>query len=118
MSLFRKARALVPGIVIAWGLCSSLVYAEALTRVEAIRICMMNNAAFPNDQIPTIVEGKTYYGCCPMCAEKLKSDPALRRAVDPVSGKEVDKALAIVGVDSKGKAYYFENENNLKKFSS
>ena len=118
MSLFRKARALVLGIVIALGFCSSPVFAEALTKVAAKRVCMMNNAAFPNDQIPTIVEGKTYYGCCPMCAGKLKSDPALRRAVDPVSGKEVDKALAVVGVDTEGKAHYFENENNLKKFSS
>lgn len=118
MSYFRKARALVLGTVIALGICSSLAFAEALTKVEAKRICMMNNAAFPNDQIPTVVEGKTYYGCCPMCAGKLKSDPALRKAVDPVSGKEVDKALAVVGVDSKGKAHYFENESNLKKFSS
>lgn len=118
MSLICKVRLVVLGAVIALAISSSPVVAEALTKVDVKRICMMNNAAFPNDQIPTVVEGKTYYGCCPMCAGKLKSDPALRKAVDPVSGKEVDKALAVVGVDAKGKAHYFENENNLKKFSS
>ena len=120
MTLIRNVRfALIAAfIALVIAIAPRFSFAEALTKVEAKRICMMNNAAFPNDQIPTTVDGKTYYGCCPMCAGKLKNDPALRKAVDPVSGKEVDKALAVVGVDSKGKAYYFENEKNLQKFSS
>lgn len=93
--------------------------AEAwLKPVKAENICMMNDKAFDKPQRAVEVEGKTYYGCCPMCAEKLQKEAAMRTAKDPVSGKEVDKASAVIGADSEGKAYYFENEKNFKKFAS
>lgn len=97
---------------------SGVARAETLTKVETKRVCMINNAAFPNDQTPTVIDGKTYYGCCPMCAGRLKNDMSTRKAVDLVSKKEIDKALAVIGVDSRGKAYYFENEENLRAFNS
>lgn len=96
---------------------SSAAYAETLRRVETKLVCMVNNKLFEKEQIPTFVEGKTYYGCCEMCASRLTSDRAIRKAVDPVSGKEVDKAMAIIGADGQGKTYYFENEKNLHLFS-
>lgn len=91
--------------------------AEGLAKVETKSVCMINNKVFPRDQIPTVVEGRTYYGCCEMCASRLSSDVAVRKAVDPVSGKEVDKATAIIGADQQGRAFYFESEKNLKAFS-
>jgi YHS domain-containing protein len=77
---------------------------------------MINNQKFDKEQIAVAVEGQTYYGCCEMCKEKLKKDKASRWATDPVSGKKVDKAKAVIGVNAEGKAFYFGNAENLKKF--
>lgn len=53
-----------------------------------------------------------------MCKDKLGGDPASRVAVDPVSGKEVDKAKSVIGVDAGGSAYYFESSENLKRYKA
>jgi YHS domain-containing protein len=100
-------------------ICSQITaaWAEELKQVETKLTCMVNNTIFAKDQIPTVVNGKTYYGCCAMCAEKLANNPAVRKAIDPVSGVEVDKATAVIGANEEGKAFYFENEKNLKAFS-
>lgn len=89
----------------------------ALKKVEAKYVCMINNKFFDSPQIPVIVEGKTYYGCCPMCKEKLEKSEQARTATDPVSGKTVDKATAIIGAQADGTVYYFENEENLERYS-
>src|SRR5678809_143553 len=81
-------------------------------------ICMMNDKAFDKEQLPIKVDDKTYYGCCPMCKEMLQKDASKRSAVDPVTGKTVDKATAVTGADTSGKVYYFENEENFQKFAS
>ncbi len=91
---------------------------HALKPVEAKYICMVNNTVFDKEQIAVEVDGKTYYGCCSMCEERLKKDTAIRSATDPVSGKEVDKALAVIGADNSGKVYYFESMANLETYKS
>ncbi len=48
-------------------------------------VCMINNQVFDKEQIPVEVDGKTYYGCCAMCKERLAKDADSRKAVDPVS---------------------------------
>jgi YHS domain-containing protein len=88
----------------------------SLVQVETKYVCMINNQKFDKEQIAIEVEGQTYYGCCEMCKEKLKKDKASRWASDPVSGKKVDKAKAVIGINSEGKAFYFENVENMKKF--
>ncbi|HEY0171972.1 MAG TPA: hypothetical protein VGB98_13200 [Pyrinomonadaceae bacterium] len=90
----------------------------ALQVVDAKYVCMINNQRFSKVQIPIEVEGRTYYGCCDMCKDKLGGDPTSRVAVDPVSGKEVDKAKAVIGVDADGAAYYFESAENLKRYKA
>lgn len=87
-----------------------------LKRVEAKYVCMMNNAVFEKEQMAIEVDGKTYYGCCAMCKERLEKDASARQAADPLSGNAVDKATAIIG-EHNGEVYYFENEENFKKFS-
>lgn len=89
-----------------------------LKSTEAQYVCMMNNKVFDKPQIAIEIEGKTYYGCCPMCADRLKNDVSLRTATDPVSGKQVDKASAVIGADTHGMTYYFESKENLDKFAS
>jgi YHS domain-containing protein len=90
-----------------------------LTKMESPkRVCMVTNKAFEDDQIAVEVGGKTYYGCCEMCKGRLTSDAKLRSAVDPVSQKPVDKAEAVIAADSKGKVFYFENDENLAAYNA
>lgn len=86
-------------------------------QVDSHLVCMINDQFFGKQQIPVKIGEKTYYGCCSNCEKTLKRDPSSRMAVDPVSGNKVDKATAVIGADSSDKAYYFENETNLLKFS-
>jgi YHS domain-containing protein len=92
------------------------VAAASLKRVETKKVCMINNQVFEKDQIPVEVEGRTYYGCCEMCKERLAKDAAARSAVDPVTGKTVDKATAVIAAQADGSVLYFESEETLAKY--
>ena len=60
-------------------------------------VCMMQDMVLGKPGIPIQFEGRTYYGCCEMCRDKIKSDPLrYTKASDPVSGKGVDKASAFI----------------------
>jgi YHS domain-containing protein len=89
---------------------------HGLVQVEAKYVCMVNNQRFDKEQIAVKVKERTYYGCCEMCKEKRRSNAKSRVAIDPVSGKEVDKATAVIGASPDGKVFYFENLDNLKQF--
>jgi len=89
-----------------------------LKRVEAKKVCMVNNQVFEKDQIPVQVGGKTYYGCCEMCKERLAKDAEARTGVDPVTGKKVDKATAVIAAQTDGSVLYFESEATLAKYQS
>lgn len=78
-------------------------------------VCMVNNAYMGVPQLEVPYEGKTYYGCCEMCQERIPKEKEARIAVDPYTLKDVDKADAyIVLVGDQGQVAYFENENNYK----
>lgn len=89
---------------------------SVISPIDSKYVCMINEQSFNKEQIPVEIEGKTYYGCCQSCEAKLKSDPSSRNAVDPVSGRHVDKATAVIGTTTDGTVYYFESEENLKAF--
>jgi YHS domain-containing protein len=80
------------------------------------QVCMVNDQFMGRAQIPVLVEGRTYYGCCPMCKEKLEKQPGMRTARDPVSGEEVDKAKAVIVQDASGKVLYFASEDTLRRY--
>ncbi|MBU6280851.1 hypothetical protein KGQ64_01320 [bacterium] len=105
------------GVVAGLLLSVPRVDAGDLARIDAKRVCMVQDAAFPKDQIPVQVGGKTYFGCCEMCKGRLASDPSAREAKDPVSGKTVDKATAIIGVTPDGKAHYFESQKTFDAYA-
>ena len=90
--------------------------ADPLKRVPAKRVCMVNNTLFDKDQIPVAVEGKTYFGCCEMCKGRLAQDASIRAATDPVSGKSVDKAKAVLGATPDGKVLYFESDKTFAAY--
>lgn len=89
-----------------------------LKRVEAKKVCMVNNQVFEKDQIPVQVGGKTYYGCCEMCKERLAKDADARTGVDPVTGKKVDKATAVIVAQTDGNVLYFESEKTLEQYQN
>ncbi len=97
-------------------LVQTSVYAEELRKVETSYVCMVNNMAMGKTQIPVKVGEETYYGCCAMCATTLEKDRKKRFAIDPVSGKEVDKARAVIGARPNGAVYYFESEETFLAF--
>lgn len=99
-------------------LVSGMAYADQLRKVETSYVCMVNNEVMAKPQIPVKVEDKTYYGCCEMCAGTLKKDRKARFAIDPVSGKEVDKAKAVIGAKPNGEVLYFESEATFRKFTN
>src|SRR6187402_3667276 len=92
--------------------------ASVLERVlDRSQVCMVNDHFMGAPQIPVLVNGSTYYGCCPMCKDKLEQEAAARTAVDPVSHKDVDKATAVIGKNQSGSVVYFENEQNLRAYT-
>lgn len=98
-------------------LTTTAALAGPIRRVDARHVCMVNDTAFDKDQIPVEVEGRTYFGCCEMCKGRLAQDAAARSAVDPVSGRPVDKAKAVIGATPDGKVLYFESEKNLAAYA-
>ena len=88
-----------------------------LSRVETKMVCMINEHAMGKEQIPIEIEGRTYYGCCDMCKKALAADAAKRVAVDPVSGKQVDKATAVIAAQEDGRVFYFESDASLAKYN-
>lgn len=80
-------------------------------------VCMVNDEYMGKKQIEVRVEGKTYYGCCQMCEERIPMDESVRRAIDPHSKKQVDKATALIAVTgNRGEVSYFENKATYTKY--
>ena len=91
---------------------------QTVTQVQPNYVCMITNKVYKTSQIPVVVEDKTYYGCCEMCEEKLKTDPGSRVAVDPLTGAEVDKSEAIIGAAPDGTILYFASVENLTSYNA
>jgi YHS domain-containing protein len=89
---------------------------NGLVRVEPSNVCMVNNQDMGKPQIPVIVDGKTYFGCCAMCKGRLEKDAAARTAVDPVTSKPVDKATAVIARNESGDIMYFASEETLRRY--
>ncbi len=88
-------------------------------KLKSSEVCYVNNAFMRAEQIPVIVDGKTYYGCCQGCVSKLKNNlNGVRFAVDPLTGKKVDKATAYIVLkpNSKSDVLYFASEKNYNEF--
>ena len=89
-----------------------------LEKVETKTVCMVNEQAMGKDQIAVEVDGKTYYGCCEMCKKTLATNAEKRVAVDPVTGKQVDKAKAVIAAQKDGRVWYFESDETLAKYNA
>ena len=90
--------------------------AELTLVSDTSQVCMVNNQFMGRPQIPVEVGGKTYFGCCEMCKKRLADNPAARAANDPVSGKPVDKATAVIARRASGEVLYFESAENFERY--
>lgn len=97
---------------------ASATTADKVVRVEPKLVCMINDRSMAMDQIPVVIEGRTYYGCCPMCKERLEKDASSRVAVDPVTGRKVDKSKAVIGALPGAAVVYFESAETLAKYNA
>lgn len=101
--------------------CTSIVLANTLWAQnisDRKYVCMMQDSLQVKPGTPIEIDGKTYYGCCSMCAGKMKAEPAkYTKAKDPVSGLFVDKSSAFI-FGHEGTAYYFDSEETRKQFAN
>ena len=105
-------------LVVAFAGVAGEAAQDKVVPVESNFVCMINDRSMSNEQIPVPIDGKTYYGCCPMCKERLAKDEASRYAIDPVSGKKVDKAKAVIGALPGAAVLYFENQKNFDRYNA
>ncbi len=86
--------------------------------VPSDEVCMVNDAFMGKKQLEVKFDGKTYYGCCEMCQERIPKDASVRVAIDPYSKKQIDKSTAIIAVTGdNGEVSYFENKSNYSLYS-
>ena len=78
-------------------------------------VCMVNNTYMGKLQIAVEVEGRTYYGCCPACRDRLIGEPSVRTARDPVTGEVVDKAHAVIARNARNGVLYFASAQNVRR---
>lgn len=113
--MFAKFFMSVAAVICFIGITPAMA-SETLKRVENQNVCMVTDMHFAKKQIPINQAGKTYYGCCEMCKATLAKDAKSRTAVDPVSGKPVDKATAVIAAKADNSVLYFESEKTFSQY--
>ena len=108
--------ALSAALLLSWTYMDRAAAGEA-ARIPSERVCMVQDRVFPTAQTPIDLQGRTYYGCCAMCAGQLRRDASLRQAKDPISGRTVDKASAVIGQTADGAVLYFESEETFRQYT-
>ncbi len=105
-------------LVIKLGNAQSETVKADQTPLKTSYVCMVNNKYMGKEQIPVEYKDKVYYGCCQGCVKNLQNNRSVRYSVDPLTGKEVDKATAYIVMQpgKSGEVFYFESEENYKKY--
>ena len=113
----KKASPFLLIALIVWGVIGSAGSEAKLKIIDSSHTCMGSNQAQKKAQDFAEVEGKRYYGCSKMCIVNLEQNPTYRYGIDPVSGRRVDKANAIVAARPSGERLYFESEETFRAFN-
>lgn len=90
--------------------------ASVVQPVKHSDVCMVQNRHGIMKMIPVEIDGKMYYGCCAGCVGKLKYNPAVRSAKDPVTGNQIDKSKAYIVGNNDGTVIYFESKETAEIF--
>ena len=117
---WRRLGRLVLGmaVILTVGAGRASATAPAVAVPERTRVCMVQDTVMAVPAVPVARDGKTYYGCCEMCKDKIAADPdRYTKARDPVSGAVVDKATAaLLSVD--GRVLYFESAGTRDSYTA
>lgn len=84
--------------------------------VKSENVCMVTNMYYGRSQSPVKFGGKTYYASCETCKTTLTKESKTRLAVDPASGKTIDKAKAVIAAQNDQSVLYFENKKNFEEY--
>ena len=98
---------------------ATVIFSDSgIIKLSNSQVCMINNRFMNSDQIPVPLNHKIYYGCCEGCVKALNEDSTSHYTSDPLSGEQVDKAIAfIIGKPgSKEDVLYFKNEKNAREY--
>jgi len=87
-----------------------------LKKVDTPEVCMITNRHMGVAQLAVPIGEKVYYGCCEMCVGTLNKDVESRYALDPMTGRKVDKATALIGARKDGAVIYFEDQKNFDAY--
>ncbi|NDP22573.1 MAG: hypothetical protein GZ091_16045 [Paludibacter sp.] len=90
-------------------------------QLETGKTCMFRNELKMGATIPVLIEGETFYVCCPRCAENLKLNYTDSQfAVDQYSHHRIKKSKAFIVLNNNlnGKVRYFESEENFNHFKN
>ncbi len=115
-SFLKFAGLLIIAPIAAWIIMGAGGNKAGLTIIDPSHTCMGSNMAQAKAQNYADIDGKRYYGCTNMCITNLKENPGFRYGIDPVSGKRVDKATALVAKQSHGALLYFEGEETFRAY--
>jgi YHS domain-containing protein len=85
------------------------------------KVCMVDDiyqGDYPT--LPAKFDNRTYYGCDSKAVRELTTKNEFRTATDPVTGKRIDKATAVIAIHPKrdGKVLYFESSETFTKYLS
>lgn len=98
---------------------ATVIFSDSgITKLSNSQVCMINNRFMNSEQIAVPLNHKIYYGCCEGCVKALNEDSTSHYTSDPLSGEQVDKAIAfIIGKPgSKEDVLYFKTETNAKEY--
>mgnify|MGYP003639001829 CR=1 FL=1 len=86
--------------------------------LDKTKVCMVDDEYKGEQQLITVIDNKTYYGCCEPCIETLNSDSSFRYTKDHFTGKKVDKSNAYIVRKTKESdaIIYFENKKNYQAY--
>lgn len=114
-----RLRILMTMLVVIAALLSYGASAKAEVKtIPSSDICMVANRVpgYPTIEVP--IDGKTYFVCCKNCEARIRRNPALRYAKDPLTRKKINKADAFIALKDDGSVEYFESRENAERYFS
>jgi len=89
-----------------------------LRKVDNKAVNMVTNRIWGGEQKLVSLDGKGYYVPNDEYGFAFDRNPSLRFATDPLTGKRIDKSVALAYADYEGNVLYFESSESYRDFLS
>ncbi len=89
-----------------------------LRKVDNKAVNMVTNRIWGDGQKAVSLEGRSYYVPNDEYGFALNQNPSLRYATDPLTGRRIDKSVALAYADYEGNVLYFESSESYRDFLS